>query len=121
MLERLFNLLQSKSFEDEMASMFDNVKLIAPFWGVSTFNNVSNFALKDGVYELSMDVDDNATADNVEINLDKKNVLSIKYSVKTVSSERMVSVRESLPEDCDSDTLDASIKNGKLVVTVNQK
>lgn len=79
------------------------------------------FVLKDGVYEFSMGVDKNANADNVNIDLNKNNVLKIKYSTKTSYSERIVMVSESLPDDADADTIDAKIVDGKLIVTVSKK
>ena len=82
---------------------------------------INGFKLKDGVYEFSMNVDKNANADNVKIDLDKNNVLKIKYSTKTSVAERIVMVSESLPDDADADTIDAKIVDGKLIVTVNKK
>lgn len=120
MLERLFNLIQSDAFENELASMLDKFNSFDVL-SKPLFNNVSKFTLNNGVYELSMDVEKGANANNVEINLDKKNILSVKYEMKTETSERMVNVKETLPFDADSDTIDAKIKDGKLIVTVNQK
>jgi len=89
--------------------------------GDLNLKGTESFVLKDGVYEFSMDVDKNANADNVNIDLNKNNVLKIKYSTKTSCSERIFMVSESLPDDADADTIDAKIVDGKLIVTVNKK
>lgn len=90
-------------------------------FGKQLFNNASNFVSKNGGYELSMDVDVKSTADNVEINLEKDGLVDIKYHIKNANSEHMVSVKEYLPKNADPDTLDAEIKDGKLIVTVKRK
>lgn len=90
-------------------------------FGALNLKGTESFVLKDGVYEFSMDVDKNANADNVNIDLNKNNVLKIKYSTKTSCSERIVMVSESIPDDADADTIDAKIVDGKLIVTVNKK
>lgn len=123
MLERLFNLIENGDFGICMPMLggfgldFETNGLMNAF----NFDEKEHFVLKDGVYEFSMNVDKNANADNVKIDLDKNNVLKIKYSTKTSVAERIVMVSESLPEDADADTVDAKIVGGKLIVTANRK
>lgn len=116
-LENLFGLIESKDFEDSFSSLFKNLMIAEHPLNLMT--NVSSFVLKDGHYELSMNVDKDATEKNVDINLDKNNVLSINYHVKTDNSEQMVKIKETLPVDANADTIDATIQNGKLVVTAD--
>lgn len=116
-LENLFGLIESKDFEDSFSSLFKNLVITEHPFNLKT--NVSSFVLKDDHYELSMNVDKDATEKNVDINLDKNNVLSINYHVKTDNSEQMVKIKETLPVDANADTIDATIQNGKLVVTAD--
>ena len=115
MLERLFGYFPLTTWENDFSKLFD-----AFDFGKPLFNNASNFVSKDGYYELSMDVDVNSTADNVEINLEKDRMVEVKYHIKKENSEHMVSVKEYLPKNADADTLDAEINNGKLIITVKK-
>ena len=121
MLNDLMKLVQNCDFGFCMPILggfdFETSRLLDAF----NLKGTESFVLKDGVYEFSMDVDKNANADNVNIDLNKNNVLKIKYSTKTSCSERIFMVSESLPDDADADTIDAKIVDGKLIVTVNKK
>lgn len=123
MLNDLIKLVQNSDFGFCMPNLggfgfdFETSGLL----GALNLKGTESFVLKDGVYEFSMDVDKNANADNVNIDLNKNNVLKIKYSTKTSYAERIVMVSESLPDDADADTIDAKIVDGKLIVTVNKK
>lgn len=119
MLERLLfgNSLFKDYFDfwgDEFSSLFNG-------FGKQMFNNASKFIPTSDGYKLSMDVDTNSTADNVEINLEKDGMVDIKYHIKSEHSEHMVNVKEYLPKDANPNTLDAEIVKGKLIVTVKYK
>ena len=118
MLGRLFS---DSLFDDYFNFWGEDYSNLFDGFGKQLFNNASNFVSKNGGYELSMDVDVKSTADNVEINLEKDGLVDIKYHIKNANSEHMVSVKEYLPKDAEPDTLDAEIKNGKLIVTVKRK
>ena len=117
MLPSLFDL--DGSFINKMASLvnnFDFENAYLSFPKIDTYEN-SSFNLNDGVYSMSIDIDKNANADNVKIDLDKKNVLTIKYSNETPTVKTWVKISENVPSDMNLDTLDANIVGNKLIIT----
>jgi len=126
MLESLLKLFErhqsmpdgyDEQFEDDLASVF-GLKPIQ-FYMPSTIGDYS-FKTKDDGYEFSMAVGLKATSDNVKIDLDKNNNLSVKYSFKDDNSEHITSIKRTLPKDADLDTLDAEIRHGQLIITVKR-
>ena len=123
MLPTLFGLMGDNSFINEMASLFSKVDFENEFLSFpkdETYEN-SHFYLVDGVYSMSIDIDKNVKAEDVKIDLDKKNVLTVQYSSETLMVKTWVKISENVPTDMDLDTLDANIIGNKLIITGNKK
>lgn len=123
MLPTLFGLMGDNSFINEMASLFSKVDFENEFLSFpkdETYEN-SHFNLVDGVYSMSIDIDKNVKAEDVKIDLDKKNVLTVQYSSETLMVKTWVKISENVPTDMDLDTLDANIIGNKLIITGNKK
>lgn len=123
MLPTLFGLMGDNSFINEMASLFSKVDFENEYLSFPKIDVVetSHFKLVDGVYNMSLDIDKNVNADNVKIDLDKNNVLTVRYSYETLKVKSWVKISENVPTDMDLDTLDANIIGNKLIITGNKK
>ena len=122
MLPTLFSLMGDNSFINEMASLFSKIDFENEFLSFpkdETYEN-SHFNLVGGVYSMSIDIDKNVKAEDVKIDLDKKNVLTVQYSSETPMVKTWVKISENVPTDMDLDTLDANIIGSKLIITGNK-
>ena len=82
----------------------------------------SSFEDKGGYYELTLDVAEDAKAKNVTVDFDDETrLLSVEYKYETENYSNRSTVRETLPEDADEDTIEASVENGVLTIFVNKK
>lgn len=123
MLPMLLDLLANDSIIDEMAKAFNRFDFeneLLSFPEAETYEK-SRFNLVEGVYHMSIDIDKNVKAEDVKIDLDKKNVLTVQYSSETPMVKTWVKISENVPTDMDLDTLDANIIGNKLIITGNKK
>lgn len=123
MLPMLLDLLANDSIIDEMAKAFNRFDFeneLLSFPKAETYEK-SRFNLVEGVYHMSIDIDKNVKAEDVKIDLDKKNVLTVQYSSETPMVKTWVKISENVPTDMDLDTLDANIIGNKLIITGNKK
>lgn len=102
----------TKLFEDSYSKLTDCDKEL--------FANATSFTDVDDHYELTLKVKENANNDNIKIDLNGR-MVKIVYTEKTLKSESVVTIKEELPFDAVSETLDAYVVDGKLIVTVEKK
>jgi hypothetical protein len=122
MLPTLLSLMGDNSFINQMAPLFSKIDFENEFFSFpknETYEK-SHFNLVGGVYSMSIDIDENVKAEDVKIDLDKKNVLTVQYSSETPMVKTWVKISENVPTDMDLDTLDANIIGNKLIITGNK-
>lgn len=122
MLPTLLSLMGYNSFINQMAPLFSKIDFENEFFSFpknETYEK-SHFNLVGGVYSMSIDIDENVKAEDVKIDLDKKNVLTVQYSSETLMVKTWVKISENVPTDMDLDTLDANIIGNKLIITGNK-
>lgn len=127
MLKRLLNLIPSNDFESMFDSLLEGLDFEAKGLDFENhlfvnhyFNEMTSFILNDGVYKMSVHVGSGVKEDNVEINLNKQNVLSINVDWSSDKAQTRIKMRQVLPNDADPDTIEANIIDDTLVITVNQ-
>lgn len=83
--------------------------------------NGPSFVRKDNHYEMAINVAPDASVKNVRVQLEGEKVVSISYYYETSNSSEAYALQETLPNDADSKTLKATIKDSKILVTVGLK
>ena len=84
--------------------------------------NFSSFEDKEDHYELVLDVADDAKASNVTVDYDDETrelTVEYKYESKNFTSRSLIN--ETLPDNADEDTIEATVENGKLTIVVEKK
>jgi HSP20 family molecular chaperone IbpA len=121
MLNTLIKLLENDSLMEKASKLLnDNFLNFENVFGANSFSNINNtFTEVDGKYEMRVAVGNDATEDNVTIDL-HGSVLYVKYQKSTDKQVRMFKIVETLPIDADLDTLDASIADGVLTIKVDK-
>jgi len=122
MLNSLFNTAL-RLFDDSSIEYLQN-RLTA---GLENFKKTfgayfSTLEDKEDYYELTLDVADDAKASNVTVDFDDETrelTVEYKYESKNFNSKSVIT--EVLPEDADEDTIEATVEDGKLVVTIEKK
>jgi HSP20 family molecular chaperone IbpA len=123
MMEDLIKLLNDEELLDEISKLFEEnwVKLFSG--KKDLFDTTEGFEPTEGGYKLELKVKNTANEDNIKIDLDGR-IIRITYTDSNLKdfpvSERIVKITETLPEDADDSTLDASVVDGKLLVTVKK-
>lgn len=77
--------------------------------------------MNDTEYVLEIPVDEDVTKDNVSVNVENEDVLTIDYAYRTDKSSKAYSFRETLPSDAVPSTLKAKFYNGTLSISVSCK
>lgn len=117
----LFEILTNEEFLKEVSKLEE--KLGKLFNGKDMFDTTEGFEPVDGGYKLELKVKNTANEDNIKIDLDGR-IIQITYTDSNLKdwpiSERIVKITETLPEDANDSTLDASVVDGKLLVTVKK-
>ena len=118
MLNSLIRLLDDSNLEyleNRLSAGFDRLK--------KTFGAVfTTLEDKGDYYELVLDVADDATAKNVDVEFDgDTRELTVEYKYNTKNTSSRSSIVETLPKDADEDTIDARIEGGKLTITIEKK
>ena len=121
MLNTLIKLLENDSLMEKASKLLnDNFLNFENVFGANSFSSIDNtFTEVDGKYEMRVAVGNDATEDNVTIDL-HGNVLHVKYNKSTDTQVRAFKIIETLPIDANLDTLDAKIVDGMLIVTVDK-
>lgn len=121
MLNTLIKLLENDSLIEKVSKFFnENFLNFENVFGENSFSSINNtFTEVDGKYEMRVFVGNDATEDNVTIDL-HGNVLHVKYHKSTDTQVRTFKIVETLPIEANLDTLDAKIVDGILIVTVDK-
>ena len=84
--------------------------------------NFSSFEDKEDHYELVLDVADDAKASNVTVDYDDETrELAVEYNYQAKNFKSRSIVKETLPDNADEDTIEATVENGELTITVAKK
>ena len=105
-------------------SIFDDLVALADFKPDFKTYSLTQFVKKDNGYELTMDVNKEATSKNVTVTLDEENnTIEIKYTYEKENPKRheSTSVVETIPDDLDTSTLDAIVDDGVFKITAGLK
>lgn len=121
-LMKLFEGVDYKRLEEELEKQFSDFdknfsccfKTIKPIISENT-----SFVDVGGHYEMKFAVQKDTTEDNIKINLEG-DTLEITYKECNKNSERLLIMTETLPKDADDSTLDASVVDGMLIITVDK-
>ena len=95
--------------------------------GIRALNKVftadfSSFEDKEDHYELVLDVAEDAKANNVTVDYDDETrELSVEYKYESKNYKSKSVVKETLPVNADDETVEATVENGKLTITVAKK
>lgn len=121
MLNSLIKLLENDSLIEKASKLLnENFLNFENVFGANSFSSINNtFTEVDGKYEMRIFVGNDATEDNVTIDL-HGNVLYVKYHKSTDTQVRTFKIVETLPIEANLDTLDAKIVDGILIVTVDK-
>lgn len=121
MLNTLIKLLENDSLMEKASKLLNDSFLnFENAFGANSFSSTNNtFTEVDGKYEMRVAVGNDATEDNVTIDL-HGNVLKVKYQKSTDTQVRMFKIVETIPIEANLDTLDAKIVDGVLIVTVDK-
>ena len=118
MLNSLLRLLDDSNLEqleNRLYAGLENLK--------KTFSPIlSSLEDKEDHYELVLDVADNAKASNVNVEFDDETrELTVDYKYESKNYKNRATVTETLPEDADEDSIEATVENGKLEITILKK
>lgn len=121
-LMKLFEGVDYKRLEEELEKQFSDfdknfsccLKTIKPIISENT-----SFVDVGGHYEMKFAVQKDTTEDNIKINLEG-DTLEITYKECNKNSERLLIMTETLPKNADDSTLDASVVDGVLIITVDK-
>lgn len=118
MLNSLIRLLDDSNlnyFENRLSAGLDRFK--------KAFNAYfTSLEDKDDHYELVLEVAEDAKANNVQVDYDDETrelTVEYKYESKNYNSKSVIT--ETLPFDADEDTIEATVEDGKLTITVGKK
>ena len=84
------------------------------------FANGSFEENEDGKFELKFPVGEGADSDSVSVELEDENLLVITYKYGDDHSSVVRTLKETLPEKADPETLYAEVVDGNVVVTVDK-
>lgn len=114
MFNTLMRLLSDSNLDYLQNRLTQGIKTL------SSYFNMSNFVKENGQYVLTVDVDEDATAKNVNVDYDDETrLLTVKYELKKKNFSSKSVFEEALPEDADEETINATIADGKLTITVD--
>lgn len=121
-LMKLFDNVDYKRLEEELEKQFSDfdknfsccLKTIKPIISEDT-----SFVDVGGHYEMKFAVQKDTTENNIKIYLEG-DTLEVNYKECNKNSERLLIITETLPKDADDSTLDASVVNGMLIITVDK-
>lgn len=116
-LIKIANSVFGEQFVSSLAEEVANLK--RDFNGRFNLVNGSSFEDKGDFYELTLEVAEDATAKNVTVDLED-GVVTVSYEYKANGVYATSKVVETLPEDADEDTLEASVEDGVVSITVDK-
>lgn len=76
----------------------------------------SSFKEVDGKYQMAVAVDADAKASNVSVEVED-GVIAVEYNFENKNTKCSKTIKETLPSNLDEETLEASVEDGKLVIT----
>ena len=79
----------------------------------------SSFVDVNDHYELSVELDKEASAKNVNVEIEE-NVITVKYEYKTEKKTSSFTLVETLPEKADVEKIEAKVIDGTLLITVGK-
>jgi HSP20 family molecular chaperone IbpA len=79
----------------------------------------SSFVDVNNHYELSVELDKEASAKNVNVEIEE-NVITVKYEYKTEKKSSSFTLAETLPENADVEKIEAKVIDGTLLITVGK-
>lgn len=79
----------------------------------------SSFVDVNDHYELSVELDKEASAKNVNVEIEE-NVITVKYEYKTEKKSSSFTLAETLPEKADVEKIEAKVIDGTLLITVGK-
>lgn len=79
----------------------------------------SSFVDVNDHYELSVELDKEASAKNVNVEIEE-NVITVKYEYKTEKKSSSFTLVETLPEKADVEKIEAKVIDGTLLITVGK-
>ena len=118
MLNTLMRLLDDSNLnylENRLYAGLENLK--------KTFSPIlSSLEDKDDHYELVLNVANDAKASNVSVDFDDETrELTVEYKYDSKNYKSRSTVVELLPTDADEDSIEATVENGKLEITIWKK
>lgn len=115
MFNSLIQLLSDSELENRLWGTLN--RCLTPFSGLD-----SSFDKTEDGYNLVLDVAKDATASNVSVDFDDEtHILTVAYNYKNVNSTTSTTIKETLPDDADEETLEATVADGKLTITVKRR
>lgn len=118
MLNQLMRLLDDSNLEYLQNRLAAGLERFKKTFG-AYFTSLED---KEDHYELVLDVADDAKASNVAVDFDDETrelTVEYKYESKNFNSKSVIT--EVLPDDADEDTIEATVEDGQLVVTIEKK
>ena len=118
MLNQLMRLLDDSNLEYLQNRLTAGLERFKKTFG-AYFTSLED---KEDHYELVLDVADDAKASNVTVDFDddtRELTVEYKYESKNFNSKSVIT--EVLPDDADEDTIDATVEDGKLTITIEKK
>lgn len=79
----------------------------------------SSFVDVNDHYELSVELDKEASAKNVNVEIEE-NVITVKYEYKTEKKSSSFTLVETLPEKADAEKIEAKVIDGTLLISVGK-
>lgn len=86
-----------------------------------SFKQVEGFEDKGGKYEFNHDFGKNAQKSDIQVSLENESEIEVSYYHKDKKSESSFQFTETLPVDAIPETLEATINDGILTISVDKK
>ena len=118
MLNQLMRLLDDSNLEYLQNRLAAGLERFKKTFG-AYFTSLED---KEDHYELVLDVADDAKASNVTVDFDDDSrELTVEYKYESANFNSRSVITEVLPDDADEDTIEATVEDGQLVVTIEKK
>lgn len=111
----------STALDKVFKSSLNEVFFKNPFDEKFSISQVEGFEEKGGKYEFKHDFGKNAQKSDIQVSLENESEIEVSYYHKDKKSESSFKFTETLPPDAIPETLEATINDGVLTVSVDKK
>lgn len=112
-----FSTALDKVFKSPLSEVFFK----NPFDEKLSISQVEGFEDKGGKYEFNHDFGKNAQKSDIQVSLENESEIEVSYYHKDKKSVSSFKFTEILPQDAIPETLEATINNGVLTVSVDKR